>query len=93
MSDKNVKLLRGQVRQVVKEQLPGVLSAEVIEAIQAKLQKEMADRLDNVMGLMKETLDRVDQRSKEVQSYLVRATTPQAPAPQEAVEIPVSSDK
>lgn len=62
------KVIRGQVRQVVKEILPEMLKAELYMELADKLQKQ----LKNVEAQVKETLERLDERSKDIQSYLVR---------------------
>lgn len=65
----NIKQLRGQVRQIVKELLPEVLSVELMAAIEAKLIQQIKD------GLAK-----IDERQRELQSYMVRnVNVPVAP--------------
>lgn len=76
------KMLRSQLRQIVKEILPDLLTSEMKSALHEQLRVEVQKRLDNVTKNVKETLDTIDQRSKDVQSYLVRATT-QTAAPTE----------
>ena len=65
---KQVKLLRGQVRQIVNEILPDVLAGAMYAELAAALQKQLKD----VEAQVKETLIRLDERSKDIQSYLVR---------------------
>lgn len=81
------KLIRGQLRQIVAELLPSLLT----EALKNELHKQMAlevqKRLDGVVKEVKGTLDTIDQRSKDVQSYLVRQTT-QVTKPAEVSEEP-----
>lgn len=69
------KILRGQLRQIVKEILPDLLTAEMKSKMHEELRVEVQKRLDNVTKNVKETLDTIDQRSKDVQGYLVRQTT------------------
>jgi len=69
------KVLRSQLRQIVKEILPDLLSAELKSEIHKTLAVEVQKRLDNVTKNVKETLDTIDQRSKDIQGYLVRQTT------------------
>lgn len=69
------KIIRGQVRQIAQE----LLGEELVLAASKELKGHIDRRLDILTKHIQETLDRVDTRSKEVQSYLVRASTPQAP--------------
>lgn len=63
----DVKLLRGQVRQVVKEILPEVLN----EQQYIELRKHVDSRLSEVEKYIKETMDLMNTRQKEVLKYLV----------------------
>jgi predicted transcriptional regulator len=84
-----VKDLRNQLRNVVKEILPELLSAELKSEMHQKFQVEVQKRLDNVTKNVKDTLDTIDQRSKDIQGYLVRATTqPLAPAEESSTKTP-----
>lgn len=76
------KLVRGQLRQIVKEMLPDLLTSELRSAMHDRIAKEVQTRLDNVTKDVKDTLNMLDERSKDIQSYLVRATT-QPAAPKE----------
>lgn len=66
MSD--IKVIRGQLRQIAKEILPEVLSAEM----ETKIMKHVDTRLDYMTNMIKSTLDQLDRRSKDMQSYVVR---------------------
>ncbi len=80
MSEKNVKFLRGQVRQVVKELLPQVLNAEAIQSMNKDLISRVDTRLASLTDMVKSTLDQIDQRSQDMQSYVVRnVAVPAAP--------------
>jgi len=54
------KDLRKQLRNLVKEELPEVLTVELVEAALAKINKR---------------LDLIDERQKVIQSYLIRNTS------------------
>lgn len=76
MSEKNIKLLRGQVRNVVKESL----TEEAFKAIEARLTKTLNEKLSEVTRTVKEGLEVIDQRSKDLQAYVVRnVAVPTAP--------------
>lgn len=68
MSDKNSKVIRGQMRIVAKE----LLTAELAAAIQTQLAKAVHTRLDQIDAYIKEQLKIINDRSEETQSYVVR---------------------
>lgn len=81
MSEKNVKFLRGQVRQVVKQLLPEVFSTETSKAMEKVLVTRIDSRLSEITKVVKEALDTMDKRSLDMQSYVVRnVAVPAAPA-------------
>ena len=63
------KFLRGQLRIIVKEMLPDLLKEQQYEAL-----KEHVDlRLTEVEKYIKQTMDLMNQRQKDVLKYLVEA--------------------
>jgi len=66
MSD--AKLIRGQVRQITKEILTDLIATELF----AKLQEENIKQLNEIVKMVTERLDQIEQRSKDVQSYIMR---------------------
>jgi ribosome recycling factor len=72
MSDKNIKQMRGQIRQVVKELLPEILKEELTAKINKDLMSRLDQRLDAITNHIKTALDAIDKRAKEVASYVVR---------------------
>jgi len=70
-NNSTVKQMRSQIRQVVKDILPEVLNAELMAA----LEKRMLSKVDGIAANVKETLHKIDERSKDVQSYMVRQAT------------------
>lgn len=85
-----VKVIRGQVRQVVKELLPELLGNELIAAIEQQVSKSVHARMDYLSKNVKETLQAIDTRSKDATSYLVRQTT--APEGALKAELPKASE-
>jgi Fe-S cluster biosynthesis and repair protein YggX len=73
---KEAKVIRGQLRQLV----PALLEEEVCKAIYAKLHKENVERWGRIETMIKEKLSQIDNRAKDVQSYIMRevanASTP-----------------
>jgi argonaute-like protein implicated in RNA metabolism and viral defense len=62
-----IKLIRGQVRQIVKEELPNILKEQLFE----ELKKHVDSRMNEVQKFVKETMDLMNTRQKEVLKYLV----------------------
>lgn len=58
---KQIKQLRGQIRQIVKELLPEVLSEQLVQEISKHLS-----------GQLREGLQKIDDRQADLQSFLVR---------------------
>lgn len=78
-NQRNVKQVRGQVRQIIKELLPEILGSEVINTIEQKLTKQATARLELITKNVQDTMKQIDDRAKDVQAYLVRQTTTAAP--------------
>lgn len=72
MSDKNTKDLRKQLRAVVREILPEILTAELVTASHREYTAKLEERLDAISKHLTDTLTAIDQRSKDMQSYVVR---------------------
>lgn len=90
---KNVKLIRGQIRQAVKEILPEVLTAELVNNLGTGLSVAVNKRLDEVTNHVKSVLDTVDERSKEVQNYIIRQTAASTPLPTPTENAPEEINK
>ena len=67
---KEIKQIRGQVRQIVKEILPEALQSELGSAIR----RDVFKQLDAAVKQIQEVLKQIDQRSKDTQGYLIRQT-------------------
>jgi hypothetical protein len=81
---KDTKLLRGQVRQAVKE----MMDSEFSDQLKRELSKQINDRLDAIVKNIQDTLKGMDDRSKDIQDYIVRASLNPVSAP----TTPVSSN-
>lgn len=83
MGDKQAKLIRGQLRQIVKELLPEILTTESFMSLQKTLDTRLNNKVDNITRMVRDALEKLDQRSKDMQSYVVRnvgvPTAPSAP--------------
>ncbi len=75
------KQLRGQVRQVVTELLPSLLTEAFKSAIFEKIQRDITIRLTAIENSVKETMHEMNERNKDVQSYLVRSLSTPLPTP------------
>ena len=78
----NAKVMRGQLRQIVKEMLPEILSGELL----ATIQNDNTKRLEEVKTMVRDALTQMDNRSKNVQDMIVRLTSNPLPAPTEEVK-------
>lgn len=65
---KEIKAIRGQLRQITKDLLPEVMAGELF----VKLQEEQRARLTELARMVNERLDQIESRSKDVQSYIMR---------------------
>lgn len=65
MNTKELKQLRGQLRQVVKEMLPEILNM----ALAQHIHKDLATQLEK-------KLIAIDERQRDLQAYMVRASLP-----------------
>lgn len=80
MSDKQYKRLRKAIKNVTQDLLPQILVNETVAAIEKTVTAHVNQRLDGITQHVKTTLDKIDERSKDVQSYVVRnAPIEQAP--------------
>ena len=70
-----LKDLRKQLKNIVQDLLPSMLTEELHKAQYAKLSSELQARMDSVERHVKETMHEMNNRNKDVQSYLVRQVT------------------
>lgn len=76
---KELKAIRGQLRQIAKEILPEVMGGELFAA----LQKEQRARLEEIAKMVTDRLNQIENRSKDVQSFIMReAANATAPKPE-----------
>lgn len=71
MNGSATKDLRKQIRNVVKEQLPEILRMELIKAIAEELRKDTATRLTMIENMVKSTLEKMDSRAEQIETYLI----------------------
>lgn len=85
----DAKVLRGQLRQIAKELLPELLSSELGEKLNKDLSKQIQARLEVLVKDITHTLQEIDQRSKDVQGYILRQSaspSPLEPAKEEKIK-------
>lgn len=70
----NAKELRKSLRNVVQELLPDLIKSELGNSLRKELSEQMKVHLDLAVGQIQGVLKQIDQRSKDVQGYLVRQT-------------------
>ena len=68
---KEIKQIRGQVRQIVKEILPDTLTQEHYLV----LKQHVDERINQIEKFVKEKLTEMNERHKDTMGYLVRQTT------------------
>lgn len=66
------KLVRKQLRTIAQELLPELLKAELQSAMYKELTDQIHVRLDKITQTVKDTLNQIDERSKDIQSFAVR---------------------
>lgn len=71
MNNKEIKQVRGQVRQVTQELLPSLLQTEVFQGLYERLQKDMITRLEQISQDVKSQLSQMDSRSKDIQQFIM----------------------
>lgn len=87
MSEKNTKLIRKQIKNVVQSLLPEVFNAETTKAMEKVLITRMDSRLAELTGKIQTALQTMDERSKDIQQYVIRNTgVPSAPVPSDTTE-------
>lgn len=78
---KDAKLIRGQVRQVVKEILNEVLTQEMVVAIRKQLQEEMSAALKPLDADVRMSMEALNKRYNELNSHILTALSNQMPLP------------
>lgn len=66
------KVIRGQVRQVMQEVLPEILSSEAGLALKKEIDDNIARRIDSVNAYCTGQLAAMDKRAKAVQGFLMQ---------------------
>lgn len=72
---KNARELRQQIRNVVKEILPEVLTNEVLQVIAERITNENTQAMEALRDSMERSLKAIDDRSKDVLSMAVRQSS------------------
>lgn len=70
-----VKQIRGQVRQIVKEIIDDVLRTELVETARKEVATAMNARLDTIEKFCQGQLEKQDKRAKNIQAFLTREVT------------------
>lgn len=74
-----VKTLRGQVRQLVQDLIPQILTEEMRSKLYAEMVDLVQARLKGIEDQVKETMLEINQRSVDAQEYLMRNVTATMP--------------
>jgi hypothetical protein len=70
MSD--AKVIRGQLRQIVKEELENIILAELKTSVSKDIMSEVMKKLNAIEDMIKQKLTVIDERSKDTMGLLVR---------------------
>ena len=76
MSDKGLRDLRKQLRNVVLDLLPEVLNSELVTAANKDVTAKLESRLDAIQKHLMTTLSQIEQRQKDTQTYVMRNIAP-----------------
>lgn len=91
MSQKNVKDIRRQLRNVVQEQLEEILAREVFakmsEELEAKLRAVFGARLEAINDGVLSQLRSMDDRAKDLQQFILNQATAEITARSPKVEL------
>jgi hypothetical protein len=91
MSQKNVKDIRKQLRNVVQEQMSDVLTNELIakamEEVEAKLRAVFGARLEAINDSILSQLRSMDDRAKDLQQFILNQATAEIAASAPKVEL------
>lgn len=79
MNDREIKEVRKQIRKVVADLLPEILNDAFVNSIDKTVNANLDARLDAITKHVATTLDKLDKRSQEINSFVVRNTVPPAP--------------
>lgn len=73
---KELKQLRGQMRQIVKELFPEIMNEQLV----AELKKDLSAQVDAISNYTKSTLEMIDKRNQDLNAYMVRQLAGAVPA-------------
>lgn len=79
MSQKEIKDIRKQLKNILQEVGPEVLAAEAMKLLEERLDKKLNARLEAIHEHINSVLAQVDERSKTVTSHLLRSTSSLSP--------------
>jgi hypothetical protein len=72
MSERNFKTIRKQLRNVVQELIPTLLQNELVAAVDKRLTELVKSRLDKVAEYVETQMKEVQDRQKDIQTYVVQ---------------------
>jgi hypothetical protein len=71
MSTGNAKDIRKQLRNVIQENIAEILTHELAEGIRAHLAKDIRASLETIDANIRANLLRIEERSRDVQTYMM----------------------
>ncbi len=73
------KTLRKQLRNICQELLPEALNSEFNTSLRKEVMAHVDKRLDAIAAHIKQTLESIDQRSKDISAYNIRNSAANLP--------------
>jgi hypothetical protein len=88
MNGSGVKDIRKQIRNVVQDLLPEIMRMEIYKEIASEMRKDIATRLEVIETMVKNSLEKMDQRSMDVENYMINQLHSQLVKNHEAPPVP-----
>lgn len=78
---KDAKLIRGQLRQIVKEELSNILTQELVAAVRKQLEEEVRATMKPLDADVRSSVEALNRRYLELNSHIITALSNQMPLP------------
>lgn len=79
MNDREIKEVRKQLRKITADLLPEILNDAFVKSLDKTVNANLDARLEEITKRIAATLEKLDKRSQEINSYIVRNTVSQSP--------------
>jgi len=89
--ESRLKEIRSALRFVIKEGMPEVLTQELVATAYKAVTARLEQRLDGISAHLTQAIKTIDDRSKDVQSYMIRNSIPHAAVDPAGVDLTAGS--